>query len=380
MKGRWGGRRRQGRGADRARASGTTALLVAAVTVGGVGVTATAPAAAQQDVELDGLIRAGLRVEPDASERNSGFEAFDVRLGARGRAGVLFDYRVLGEWEGEDRRLGLLDAFVTIAAAPEARISVGQLKAPFGEEFLRPLADISFVERSQASDALVPDRQVGASVAGGFLEERLTYAAGIFNGNGRRLRNDDGRFLYAARAQYNSVGPVAFYRELVVQVGANLAFSRDSAVELGVGLGAPEPPDIDPLPPPPTVDFTSFQGDRLLWGVDARVSWRALRFEGEYLRGELDPVELADGELVAEGGYLQGSYGAMGGLLEGVLRWDAFRPAVGERRDYLLFGANLYPGFQAKLGLQYAASLRRDQAPGPRLAGGQLALLLQATF
>lgn len=342
--------------------------------------TICVPLSAQQEVELEGILRAGFRVEPEAAAHNSGFEAFDVRMGARGRAGVLLDYRILGEWDEAERRLALLNASVSVAPAPEARITVGQFKAPFGEEFLRPLGDITFVERSQASDALVPAWQVGASVSGGFLEERLTYSAGIFNGNGRQLGNDDGRFLYAGRLQYNSVGPVAFYRELVVQVGANVGFSRDSAAQLGVGLGDPEPPDVDPLPPPPSVDFTRFEGDRLLWGVDAHVSWRAFRLEGEYLRGELDPVELADGDLVAEGGYLQGSYGAMGGLVEGVVRWDGFRPAVGARRDYLLFGANLYPGFQAKLGVQYAASLRSGQAPGPRLAGGQFALLLQASF
>lgn len=332
-------------------------------------------------LEVRGLLRTGLRVEPDASDRESGFEVFDARLGAEGRVGVLFDYRVLGAWEGTERRFELLDAEVGLPLAPEARLAIGQFKAPFGQEFLRRKGDIAFVDRSQASDALVPGRQVGARLDGEGLEGRLTWAAGLFNGNGRRLENDDGRFLYAARAQFNSVGPIEFYRELVVQVGANLAFSRDSAAPLGPGVAEPPPPSpVDGFPPPVEIDAEAFRGERLLWGVDARASWRGFSAEGEYLRGEFEPAEAPGERLTAEGGYLQGSYGAMGGLLEGVARWDAFRPAAGARRDFLLLGLNLYPGFYAKVGLQYAVSLRSGQPPGARIAGGQFAFLTQVSF
>lgn len=344
-----------------------------------------APAAAQEGptLETDGLLRLGFRIEPEAAERRTGFEVFDARLGLSGRVGLVFDYSVLGAWEGEDQAFRLLDARLSVPLAPEARLSFGQFKAPFGEEFMRRRADLHFLERFQASDAVGPGRQVGVSLSGEAMYERLTYEAGIFNGNGRRIGNDDGRFLYAARIQYNTVGPIEFYRDLVFQVGANVAFSRDSAARLGPGLEAPDAPGGGgPVlqVSPGTVDFGAFRGERLLRGLDARIAWRGMALSGEYLRGEFEPADLPGETLVAEGGYVQGSYELLGGAMEGVARWDAFNPAVGERRDFLLLGLNLYPGLNSRLGLQYAISLSEGDPPGARIAGDQFVFQAQVDF
>ena len=55
-----------------------------------------------------------------------------------------------------------------------------------------------------------PRRQVGAALRGVALEQRLSYWGGLYNGEGATFGNDDRRFLFAGRVEYNSVGEVEF--------------------------------------------------------------------------------------------------------------------------------------------------------------------------
>ena len=341
-------------------------------------------ARAQQDalpLEPNGLLRAGFRAEPDESSRRDGFDVFDVRLGLSGSVGIVFDYAVQGEFGPEDETFRLLDARLTVPIQPEIVIDVGQFKAPFGRETLTSLDDVTFLRRSAASRAISPGRNVGAQASGASLAQRLTYAAGVFNGNGRTLENDGDGLLYAARAQFNSIGPIEFYEDLVFQVGASVAFSEDSAAALGPGLDG----RVDPTAAPEDPDFGSFGGERFLWGVDFHGSYRGFRLDAEYLRAELEsedtgaapPTDEGVG-FDAEGWYVEGAYAAWGAL-EGVARWDAFRPVLGPSRDFLLLGINLFPGYYAKLGLQLALGLD-GSPPTDELADGQFALYGQLAY
>ncbi|MFB6240734.1 MAG: porin, partial [Gemmatimonadota bacterium] len=98
-----------------------------------------------------------------------------------------------------DRDVELLDARFTIPVRPELRISAGQFKAPFSREALVSPGELQFARRAQGPAALAPLRQVGAELSGAFLDRRLRYRAGIFNGEGRTAGNPDGEMLYAAR-------------------------------------------------------------------------------------------------------------------------------------------------------------------------------------
>lgn len=353
-------------------------------------------AAAQQDappLQAAGLLRAGLRIQPEATGRSDGFELFDARAGLRGQVGIVFEYLVQGEFGvGDDLRpaLGtpeedevfrLLDARLTAAFLPEAVLSFGQFKAPFGREATLEKGGITFLERSLASRAIAPMRNVGVQLSGETLDQRLTYAGGIFNGNGRRLENDGDAFLWVGRAQYNSVGPIEFYDDLVVQVGASLAFSRDSAAPLGPDLdgSAPGDPPVPGLP-----DLRSFHGNRFLVGADLHGSYRGFSMAAEYLRADLEALVppgqpgAPERDLLAEGWYLQAGYTAWGAI-ESVVRWDAFQPVQGPDRDFLLFGFHLTPGFYSKLGLQYAVAL--DGSPATRsVAGSQFIVYTQLSF
>lgn len=348
---------------------------------------AGAPLAAQMagpPLTLGGLLRAGARVEPDAADRRDGFEVFDARLSLEGGVGIIFDYFLQGAFEGgEDpagtgeagARVELLDARLTVPFRREVRVSIGRFKAPFGGERLRSKDEIRFLERAMASDAIAPGRQVGIELHGDALEGRLAYRGGAFNGNGRAVGNDNGAFLWAGRVQYNTVGPIEFYEDLVVQVGANLAYSSDSAVRLGPGLDGSVTGE-EGLPA--GVDLESWAGDRLLFGMDLHLSYRGWALDGEYLRADLDPDAADAGELDAWGGYveaLRDFYGA----IQTVARYEHLAPAVGPDRKFLILGINVFPDFHAKLGLQYALGID-GSPPGARIADGQFILLTQLSF
>jgi phosphate-selective porin OprO and OprP len=75
----------------------------------------------------------------------------------------------------------LQDAYVNLRFLPEVQLQVGKMKEPVGLERLQSGANLLFVERGYPT-GLVPNRNVGAMLQGDFLEQRLSYQAGVFNG------------------------------------------------------------------------------------------------------------------------------------------------------------------------------------------------------
>ena len=320
-------------------------------------------------IEPIGLVRAGLRVEPEDSPRNTGFDLFDARLGVQGGFGSILEYIVHAGFEPRaiDKEIEFLDVALAVTFMPELHFDVGLYKAPFSLEELVWRPDIKFESRAQAVTAIAPGRQVGAGLSGTFLEERLEYGGGLFNGNGKSLENDNNSFLYSGRLQFNNVGPVEFRNEFVIQVGGNAAFSRDSAADLSRMGGSPAAAE----------ELFEFRGDRFLWGFDLSSGYRGFFVDAEFLRAELDPLQVGDAEkLVAQGGYVQGGYGFLSGFLEGLVRYDTFDPIEGEDSDYLLIGANLYYLYHFRFEMQYAIGLH-DSPPTPDLSDGQFLFFVQ---
>jgi hypothetical protein len=305
-------------------------------------------------IEPIGLVRAGLRVEPEDSPRNTGFDLFDARLGVMGGFGSILEYIVHAGLEPRaiDKEIEFLDVALAVTFMPELHFDVGLYKAPFSLEELIWRPDIKFESRAQAVTAIAPGRQVGAGLSGTFLEERLEYGVGLFNGNGKSLENDNNSFLYSGRLQFNNVGPVEFRDEFVIQVGGNAAFSRDSAADLSRLGGSPAAAE----------ELSEFRGDRFLWGLDLSSSYRGFFVDAE--------------KLVAQGGYVQGGYRFLSGFLEGLVRYDTFDPIEGEDRDYLLIGANLYYLYHFRFEMQYAIGLH-DSPPTPEVSDGQFIFFVQ---
>ena len=78
-------------------------------------------------------------------------------------------------------RTTILDAFVTLHAAPSLSITAGKFKVPVGLERIMSAADLRFIERALPT-SLVPNRDLGVQLHGDLAHDVLSYSIGYFNG------------------------------------------------------------------------------------------------------------------------------------------------------------------------------------------------------
>ena len=91
----------------------------------------------------------------------------------------IFDFKIMPDFGGGTTVLQ--DAYLDAKFNPAFKIRFGKAKTPFGLERLQSATDIIFIERSLATN-LVPNRDLGIVVFGDIDGDKLSYAAGIFNG------------------------------------------------------------------------------------------------------------------------------------------------------------------------------------------------------
>lgn len=127
------------------------------------------------------------------------------RLGVSGEAYEAFDYRIQLELSGGS--VQLIDANVEYALSPYLVLWVGQGKAPFGRQQLVSSAELQFVDRTIVDDRFAAKRQQGIRLRGRAAEERLEYAAGVYDGLGiNRNENPGNRFLWVGRIVVTPLG------------------------------------------------------------------------------------------------------------------------------------------------------------------------------
>ncbi len=84
----------------------------------------------------------------------------------------------------------ITDMFFQISQLPVVgNFRVGHFREPFGLEALTGIPGLTFLERSMATDALVPLRNMGLMLFNSALEERLNWELGLFRTNSRNTGN-----------------------------------------------------------------------------------------------------------------------------------------------------------------------------------------------
>jgi phosphate-selective porin OprO and OprP len=131
---------------------------------------------------------------------NNDFNIRRLRLNARGQLGDRLSFRITEEWAGDTATL--LDAYADWTLLPKQYLRVGRFKGPAGLERLQSATAITFTERAYPTE-LVPNRDLGLQLQGGFGGGAVTYALGGYNGavDGRNAatRNPDNEFEGGAR-------------------------------------------------------------------------------------------------------------------------------------------------------------------------------------
>ncbi|HYL19563.1 MAG TPA: porin, partial [Burkholderiales bacterium] len=90
-----------------------------------------------------------------------------------------YDFRIMPDFGGGKQQL--FDAYLQARFLPELQLRVGKYKSPFGLEQLQEDVNLTFAERSLATD-LVPNRDVGAQLQGNLFDDTIAYQIGVFNG------------------------------------------------------------------------------------------------------------------------------------------------------------------------------------------------------
>src|SRR5947208_8947129 len=95
-----------------------------------------------------------------------------ARVNLTGDFAEQFDFKVEGDFGQGDglnsnrTAFSGTDIFVNWRQFPEAKVNVGQWKAPYGLEQLTPDPSLIIIERSLPTGAITPDRQIGAQLWG----------------------------------------------------------------------------------------------------------------------------------------------------------------------------------------------------------------------
>jgi hypothetical protein len=134
---------------------------------------------------------------------NSTFALRSARILIRGRLGAKAHYRLQADAASSP---ALLDAFLTLGGFRCTSVAVGQFRIPFSQENLRASNHLLTVDRSQVVNSLVrgssSGRDIGAQLAGSFRFHQhagLDYAAGLFNGSGIGVKDDNNRKAFVGR-------------------------------------------------------------------------------------------------------------------------------------------------------------------------------------
>ncbi|HUG11240.1 MAG TPA: porin [Opitutaceae bacterium] len=258
---------------------------------------------------------------PDARYNglNSRFIVRRARLTVKGTFAENFDFTMQSDFgantlgSASGYRAQLTDLFVGWNKHPAARVQLGQFKVPFGYEQLLSDTKTLTVERSLPNDRLTLGRQIGLGLSGTVADKRVSYSAGVFNGNGvNNGANDNNQFLTAARASAvlwkNGPDGLTF--------GANALTGRETGA--------------------------SFTGRRTAWGVDAQLALRGWELEGEYLHLEMDRDSGAD--TLSSGWYLQAARTIDAAKLwQAVVRfenYDANTALANQVSENWMFGVN----------------------------------------
>jgi len=165
-----------------------------------------------------------------------------ARISLTGEFAEQFDFKMEGDFENSDGTspsnrtdFSGTDIWLNWHRFAAAQIKIGQYKAPFGLEQLTPDTALFIIERSLPTGAITPERQIGVELWGKPFttlwpaqKDLLTYYAGIFNGNGRNINNNDNNnFMYVGRLELMPFKGKVFGQASSLKLGGDVLNSRD---------------------------------------------------------------------------------------------------------------------------------------------------------
>jgi phosphate-selective porin len=302
---------------------------------------------------------------------NDRFRLRRARINLTGDFAEQFDFKMEGDFANSDGTNGgrtafsATDIWINWHQFPGAQIKVGQYKAPFGLEQLTPDTTLLAIERTLPTNAITPERQIGAELWGKPLtgiwpeqKDLLTYYAGIFNGNGRNINtNDNNEFMYVGRLELQPFKGKIFGQKSFLKLGGDALYSRDNA-----GVNISPAGNLLVNTDGSLSSFTLPSADeRAAWSVDAWLEVGPFDLIGEYLQEHVEGrtvngVSPTFSNFTTDGFYVTGAYFLIPKKLQAVVQWQYLNPGQkGNDGIYsILGGLNYYiRGDDLKLMVNY---------------------------
>jgi len=293
---------------------------------------------------IGGFMQINYSYESDKNTNNE-FKIRRARLDFRGNAESIFKWKIQVDAVQTVKEINLsqqqtqkvvirpilLDAYIDYALNKYISFRIGQFKIPFSTENLQSSSDLDLINRSQLVEKIVPGRDIGSqgrdigivsAIEYKFKNEhqKLKLSAGIFNGNGINIGDD------------NSHKDFVYRFEISPTKGLSMALSQYFGKS---GLN---------------------EADRNRIGFDFNLDIKNISFKGEYAYGKDNLIE-------KQGWYLQTKY-KINSLLDLIFRIDALDPnklLTNDKTTIFVLGINYYPYKRVKLQFNYLRNVYESE-------------------
>jgi len=181
------------------------------------------------------------------------------------------------------------DYRLDIPVFEKVNVSIGNQKEPFSIERIMSMIHLPMQERTAGSDAFLPSRSFGISVSGTAMNERMTWAGGVFN----NWLNSPGSISENATDTMGRLTWLPFISDdesnlLHFGIGARLSTAKQ-------GLRFASEPEFNKLPIfVDTEDSLAVVDGSSQYSLEAAWQKGPLMFMGEYLRTDIDAPALND--------------------------------------------------------------------------------------
>jgi phosphate-selective porin len=307
-----------------------------------------------------------------------------ARINLTGDFAEQFDFKLEGDFENSDglnasrTAFEATDIFINWHQFPWAQVKMGQWKAPFGLEQLTPDTTLYTIERTLPTGAITPERQIGIQLWGKPLAvvlpdqpDLLTYYAGIFNGNGRNItNNDNNNFMYVGRLESMLFKDV-FGKGSFLKLGADVLNSRDDKgtnISQSLNLLVNSDGSLSPFVLPGA-------DERTAWSVDGWLKMGPFDLIGEFLQERVNPrtvngVPPGFDRFTTDGFYVTGGYFLIPKKLQAVVQWQHLNPGQkgNDGISSIVTGLNYYiHGDDLKLMVNYIHTWSDFREANPEL-------------
>jgi len=225
----------------------------------------------------------------------------------------------------------LQEAWIKYTGWKYGHLTVGQFKPPFGMERFTPDWKLATLDRSQVTDHLIPNGQLGDSFARDYgaqldawlARKRLYYAAALFSGNG-------------ANNSFKGNGPLIAGRLIGVLYKSPPHSGKQNRITLGGAVSTRKDHQQDfaaTLPGTAALGYTRFSGRDTRANLQASADFSPVSLRGEYFHGWFDPNRAPLVRVRASGFYVQGAV-RFCRKFQGVSKYEGFNPDRGVRNKY----------------------------------------------